>query len=285
MFDNASQLVEAELDGRVRTYDWRKIPTQVTVTGLWFDLAMSPGNPSPKFWFDATPYVAKTISQSQDGGLFHGANVSPSQKVLRVVTGSARTATTLPLTMMLCDYLLYYPSCDDGTTDEQVLDNTVTLPRYTDGKGVQMMAVSIAGRTGGSQFRVKYTNQDGVTGQLSPIVTQNSSAAVGQLQGNSVNNNISASPFIPLASGDSGVRKIESVTMLTSDVGLFSLVLVKPLARFQINTISAALEKDYYVTSCEVPEIKDDAFLGWLCQPLGSISGTLLRGDIKVVWR
>jgi len=75
------------------------------------------------------------------------------------------------MTAVLLDYLLYYPSIDDGTLDEQVMDNTVTLPRYTDGKGVQMMAITTGVRTGGQTFQVKYTNSDGVAGRLSSICT------------------------------------------------------------------------------------------------------------------
>ena len=50
---------------------WRKVPSQVTTAGYWFDLSLSPGNPVPKYWFDATPLIAKAIYQSTDGGLFH----------------------------------------------------------------------------------------------------------------------------------------------------------------------------------------------------------------------
>ena len=149
---STKQIVDAELNGKTRRYTWRKTPSQTTTAGLWFDLAMSPGNPAPKYWFDAPPLIAKAISQSADGGIFHGANVSPEQQYLRLMTAMTATATALPMNMTLCDYLLYYPSCDDSTTDPQTMDNSVTLPRYTDGKGVQMLAVSVAGRTGGQQF-------------------------------------------------------------------------------------------------------------------------------------
>ena len=46
------------------------------------------------------------------------------------------------MSIILADYLLYYPTIVDGNTDPQVMNNTVTLPRYTDGKGVMMMAVT-----------------------------------------------------------------------------------------------------------------------------------------------
>lgn len=277
-------VVDSELEGRVRRYTWRKTPSQATQAGIWFDLALSPGNPAPKYWFDAPPAIAKAISQSQDGGLFHGANVSPSTKYLRLTTSLTTTATALPLTMYLCDYLLYYPSIDDSVTDAQVMDNTVTLPRYTDGKGVQILAVSVAGRTGGQQFTVNYTNSDGVAGRVSEIVTQNAFAAIGTIVTSATATSLSGNPFIGLQDGDSGVRSIESVTMLGPDVGLFTLILVKPIAQTTIKEITAPYEKDYLLYSGSLPEIEDDAYLNFLCLPQGTLAATALIGDIKVIW-
>jgi len=178
MIRGIKNVIDAELEGRMNTYNFRKNPSQVTTQGLWFDLALSPGNPIPKYWF-GTPLTATVISQSIDGGFFHGANVSPSKKYLRKLMLSSTSATGLPMNVMLCDYLMYYPLVDDGTTDEQVMDNTATLTRYTDGDGVQVMAVSVAGRTGGQDFFINYTNSEGIAGRISKTVRQNNSAALG----------------------------------------------------------------------------------------------------------
>ena len=284
MITGIKQLVDAELDGKVRQYTWRKTPSQVTTAGLWFDLSMSPGRPVPKYWFDAPPAIAKQISYSADGGLEHGGGVSPSEKYLRLTTSLATAATALPLTMILCDYLLYYPSIDDSVTDEQIMDNTVTLPRYTDGEGVQVIAVSVAGRTGGSSFYFTYTNSDGVSGRVSRTVFQNSAAALGTLQANGVNNNASSMPFIGLQAGDSGVRSIDSVVMINADVGLMTLILVKPIGTSVIREITAPVEKDYFLEAGVIPQIYDDAYLSFLCLPQGTLAATALMGDIKVIW-
>lgn len=283
--NNIKGMVDAELDGKVRRYMWRKNPSQATSAGAWFDISMSPGNPPPKYWFDAPPGVAKAISQSQDGGLYHGANVSPSNKYLRLFTTNAYgTATGLPMTCYICDYLLYYPSIDDSVTDPQILDNTVTLPRYADGQGVQVIAVSVAARTGGQSFSFSYTNQDGVSGRTSQTVVQNASTAVGQIVTSATATNASANPFIGLQGSDTGVRSIESITMTGADVGLFSLILVKPLAQTIIKETTAPYEKDFFIYSQALPIIKDDAFLSFVCLPTNSIASQLYGGDIKVIW-
>lgn len=156
---NVKSLVDAELNGQRRYSEFVKNVTQVTTQGLWYDLSGAAGNPRAKQWFDSAPLTAAAIRQSTDGGIYHGAAIGSSQtKYLRFIRAACASATPLPMHLMLCDYLIYYPTVEDGTTDEQVMDNTVTLPRYTDGKGVQMMAVTISSRTGGQQFSVKYTN-------------------------------------------------------------------------------------------------------------------------------
>jgi len=285
MIQGINQLVQAELDGKERRYTWRKTPSQVTTAGLWFDLSMSPGRPVPKYWFDAPPAIAKTISYSQDGGLEHGGGVSPSEKYLRLTTGIATASTALPLTMILCDYLLYYPSIDDSNLDPQPMDNTVTLPRYSDGEGVQAIAVSVAGRTGGASFYFTYTNQDGVSGRTSQTVVENSAAALGTIVTSSTATlNGSGNPFIGLQDGDTGIRSIDSVQMLSADVGLFTLILVKPLGTSVIREITAPVEKDYFMESGVIPRIYDDAYLSFLCLPQGTLAATALMGDIKTIF-
>ncbi len=101
---------------------------------------------------------------------------------------------------------------------------------------------------------------------------------------NSINNNIAALAFCGLQSGDTGVRSIESVTMLGADVGLFALVLVKPIASTLIRGIDAPVEIDYYIHKNELPIIQDDAFLNFICLPNGSLAATALIGDLKCVW-
>lgn len=294
-FKTIGEVVDAELSGKVREYIWRKVPSQATTIGIWFDLSMSPGMPTPKYWFDAAPLTAKAIAQSTDGGFFHGANVSPSEKYLRSITVQAvasNTSNVSPMNAILLDYLLYYPSVDDGTTDEQVMDNTITLPRYTDGKGVQMMAVTTGARTGGQSFFVKYTNQDGVTGKITPNCIQNAAAYIGAITNSDRAIVGSVGWMIPLADGDTGVRAVESVTMNGVDVGLFSIILVKPIAQTcfreagisTAGTVSTPFEKDFLIPTGDLPKIYDDAFLNMVVMPQTTLATTQLRGSLKVIW-
>lgn len=278
-------VVDAEIAGQARFYEFVKNVTQTTTARVWYDLTGSSGNPRAKQWFDAAPLAAAQIRQSTDGGIFHGASVSPAIKYLRMLRLACASATPLPMPVILCDALLYYPTIEDGTTDPQVMDNTLALPRYTDGEGVQMMAVTIASRTGGQSFTVSYTNSDGTAGRTTPAVVQNAVAAPGTITTSATATaNTSGGPFIPLQSGDSGVRSVESVTMSGSDTGFFALVLVKPIAQSVIRGIDAPYEKDMLLMGSELERVQDDAFLTLLAMPNGSLSSLAVRGAIRTIW-
>lgn len=280
-FRNIAELVDAELAGQSRFSTWRKQPTQTTAAGIWFDLSSSPGNPVPQY-YAASPGVSVAMRQSTDGGLFHGGAVAPMQKVVRKIMAMTVASPAVPMPMILLDYLMYYAFIDESTTDEQPLTNSVTLPRSTSGVGVQMMAVVVAGHTGGQQFFVTYTNSNGVPGRISQVATMNAQAVNGTIVTSS--SKASAGPFIGLQAGDSGVRSIDSVTMIGIDIGLFTLVLVKPLSQMSIRGIDAPVEIDCLRDFSQLPVVADDAYLNFIVHPNGTLANAPIHGYIELVW-
>lgn len=285
-FLNHRELIEAVEGGQTTVFGFRKAPTQVTGTNIWFDLSMSPGNPNPNY-YAASPLVAKRLAQSSDGGIFHGATPGAGRtKHLRRLMALVSTPTTaLPLPMILCDYLLYYPFVDMSSTDAQVMTQSENLSRYTDGAGVQIMAVEVASQIGGVQFNVTYTNSSGVAGRVTPTVRCNTQTSVGTIITTAAATSGCSGPFMPLQAGDTGVRSIEACTFLAGDVGLVSLVLVKPLAMLGVYDLRAPAEKDFVLDNpATLPRIEDDAYLNLICLPSGSISSGQILGTIETVW-
>lgn len=287
-FINARRMAEAEDAGAYLYASFRKQPTQTTGAGIWFDLSMSPGNPAPNYYI-GSPGVFVPLKQSTDGGLRHGGAVNSlgKKKFLRKLMALTPTAAATPLPMILLDYIGFYGFIDESVLDEQFLDNTTPLPRYADGQGVQMMPIVVAGQTGGQPFTVNYTNQDGVAGRITPSVTMSTQFVNGtvlhSVQAAAANEN--NGPFLPLQIGDTGVRSVESVTIGgIGDVGLFSLVLVKPLATFALRGIDAPTEIDYLTDMASMPEIKDDAYLNFIALPNGTLSGAPIHGIIETSW-
>lgn len=272
-------------DGRGHYSFWRKTPSQTTTSGIWFDMSMSPGNPGPQY-YAASPLVAQQMKRSTDGGIFHGPNITPDTKYLKRFLVMSAAATGLPMPFILADYLLYYPFIDTGTNDQQDMDNSLTLPRYTDGNGVQMMAVSVAAGSGTSPtFTVSYTNSLGVSGRTSQPQVLNTATANGSIVTSGTGAAASAGCFIGLQDGDTGVRSVESVTFTSgTDVGLFALVLVKPLITSSLLEQTAPCEVECLPHQAQLPRIYDDAFLSLITLPRGSLSGVAFHGEIETIY-
>ena len=287
-FANARQLADAVDAGRYLYASFRKQATQTTGAGIWFDLSMSPGNPAPNYYI-GSPNVFVPLKQSTDGGLRHGGGVNAAgqKKFLRKLMALTPTSTAAPLACKLLDYVGFYGFIDESVLDEQAMDNTTPLPRHVTGTGVQMMPVVVAGQTGGQTFTVNYTNQDGIAGRITPAVTMSTQFVNGTIlhslgAGAAYANN---GPFLPLQTGDSGVRSVQSVTIGgVGDVGLFALVLVKPLATFSLFGIDAATEVDYFTDMASMPEIVDDAYLNFIALPNGTLSGAPIHGLLETTW-
>ncbi len=284
-FKRFADIIKAYDTGNSHYTTFRKIPSQATTAWVWFDLSMSPWNPVPQY-YAASPMIGQVMSLSNQWGFWHGGDVSPKWKYLAKSTLIASYPNAV-WPFILADYLYYYPFVDEGITDEQPVDNTTPMTRYTDWNGVQIMAVSVAGRTGGARFKVKYTNQDWVEWRITPIHITNSAPANGSIittQTTGITTWNRTSPFLTLEWLDTGVRKVESVTMLDADVWLFALVLVKPLMNTCMVGIDAPVEVDYIRDRSSLIEIKHDAFLSFITMPLGSLTWVSLLWDFTFIF-
>lgn len=278
--------MDAENAGQLNIFSFRKVPAVVTAQGTWYDYSMAPGNPAPQY-YAAAPLTAQTMTRSGDGGLYHGLDVAPAAKYLRRLLISCVTAGGAVQRFTLLDYLMFYPFVDMGTADPQPLTNVQTLPRYTDGEGVKVMAVLVAPHSlVGDTFFVTYTNQDGVAGRVTPLHNMTNAVSVnGTILTTAQSSAGRIGPFLALQAGDTGVRSIESVQCTAgTDVGLFTLVMVKPLASISLREITAPVEKDFYLDDKVLPVIEDDAYLNFISCPMGSLTGAALNGIIETVW-
>ncbi len=280
--NNLKDIVDNIEAGKYGISTWRKSPSGVTPTGLWYDLSMAPGNPIPQY-YASTPLIGVTMSK-RDSGLNYNSGSLSQKTYLKSLTVMATAATAIPMRLKMLDYLIFYPFIDEGTTDEQILSGSPT--RYTDGAGVQIMAVSVAGRAGGAKFTIKYVNQDGVEDRVTQIVTENTTSITGNIVTSNAATLGSVGPFIPLQAGDTGVRRIQSVTMIGVDVGLFTLVLVKPIGDVQIIETTAPVEKNFIEgNGLVLCEIKPDAYLNFICLPKGTLAATAMHGTIETFWK
>lgn len=277
-FSSIKDYVDSEESGKHTISGFRKAATtSLGAAGIWVDFSVYAGNPKPNF-YASEPLAAATLNGNF--GIYHGQNVTTSKFLKRVTIPTPHG--TPPHVYMLCDYLLYYPFIDGDETSEQALTNTVTLPRYTDGVGVQAFLVSQSTYVGGQTYSINYTNSDGVSGQVSRLVTPASSSGVaGTLLMPAVN----SSCFIPLQDNDKGIRSVQSITMNGPNGGLHALVLAKPIAMVKASQANAPVEKDFLTETAVMPKIENGAYLSFLVfNSVNTGANFVIFGSLETVW-
>lgn len=281
-FKNYRQLGDAVINGQIHTCHFRKAPpaSTVTVAGNWFDLSMVGSNPLPNYYASA-PLEAAVLNGFR--GIFHGDDKAPQRKTMIEASLCTPSAAFLG-TYKLLDYVLYYSFVDTDSTDQQDMVNTTPLPRYTSGQGLRAMLVAVAPTVGGGSFTYSYINQDGIP-KTSPVISCNVTAAnIGTLITSQQATAAAGTLFLRMADGDTGIRSITSITMITPHGGLATLVLVRPLADLSILEINVPTERSYLIEHPSMPMIEDGAYLNFVLNCTGNISSGLVTGRITFVW-
>lgn len=215
----------------------------------------------------AAPRFMPYVDQTRQGGIYHGGNVSTDTKHVLSIGGMS-ASTFAPCTMMLVDMLGAYPRLDGNSASVQNLNNTNTLQRYANGKGVR--AFVVASTTMGAvahNIALDYTNDQGTAGRgLGATVAGTASAISTHIahSGTAANN---YGPFLPLAAGDNGIRSVQSfrLSAATGTANTFyNLVLAKPLCAVNITSASIWGERDLLNQLPSLPQVQDGAYLAWL---------------------
>ena len=288
-FANFEAINKAYEAGRVTISGFRKLVSSTTATGVWMDLSMTGGGPPPNY-YASTPLIWSTLKQSIDNGIYHGGAVSPkSKRIKSLMIASSIVTTSVPSTFILCDYLGYIPFIEMIGSVEPIGSG---LSRYTDGVGVQAMAVLVAPQAGGAIFNLTYTSPQR-SGRTSKNMICNTSAVNGSIITThpTMTATYSSSPFIGLQDGDTGIKSVQSINWVTEDVGLIAIVLVKPLAEISLYHSTAGpviypqTEKDFALDNIGIlPEVKDDAYLNLICMPNGTLATAVIHGMLETIW-
>lgn len=281
------QLIAALSAGKTWRVDWNKITGAAAYTaGRWYDLSPLNGTPIANTW-SGTALNAQVPSEASGFSMYHGGNVSTLVKNVLNMGAVSVVATAVPGTLMLVDMCLYYPGINMNLATAQTLVNTSTLTRYTNGEGLRPYLV-VTATTGATAHNVamSYTNQAGTAGRTLPVtVACTASAIVPHI----THSGVAASnygPFLPLASGDQGVRSVQTVTIsAASGSGTAALVLAKPLATIPITTAGVYAERDMLNQLPSLPVVQDGACLTWLFFPgAATAASTTIIGNIQTVW-
>ncbi len=283
-------LIAAISAGQRWRTDFNKITGASAYTaGRAYDMTNLTGHPVANAWAGTALAFRECDESTGNGtqifGIRHGGNVSTDVKNLLNMGAITTAATGIPSTLLLVDIEGYWPGISNNTTSAQNLTGTPSL-RATNGEGCRLYWVQTAAAGATAQnISLSYTDQAGNTGNTLPVtVAMTASAIVGHIShaGVAANN---YTPFLPLASGDYGVRNVASVTFSAANTGTGALVLAKPIMEIPLGVASLYHNKDMLSQTPSLPVIPDEACLGFILIAGGAVAAsTTFAGHLETAW-
>jgi hypothetical protein len=164
-FRSVAEVANAVEQGRhhIQHFFRTGVPGSFGTSNIFGDASIGSSGPPVYNAYLGTALEATQLIGQRNQGIYTGPTLPTQERyLLSVSLTQAGTGGFFPSVYFL-DYLMFYPYIDCDSVDEQILDNPVSLPRYTDGEGVRMAFFSQTPSTGaGNSITVNYTNQDGV---------------------------------------------------------------------------------------------------------------------------
>lgn len=220
----------------------------------------------------ATPTTASACSVATAGSLGQ-VNSSGVQRIAQVAASMGNSGY-----LLICDRLSHQGGLSGTVTTAQTTNlPTAALPRYTSGEGVwaALEIYTLIGTTG-TTVTASYTNQSGTSGRTSyaTVIGNTGFREVGRLL------------LLPLQEGDTGVRSVESVTVLatTGTAGAFGVTLFRPLLALPIPNLGSQqfLFDAVQNLSCLLPVVENDACLFYAVVPNTTSTG-IIQNAIRFV--
>lgn len=261
-----------------------------TGDGHWQDWSYASGQPA----YDARIGDALTFTPfnaSRNDALFFPAisqNYTRhlSQFQLYVTAGGVGQ---LSVECELYDLLGVYPLIDGDNTDPQPMENTESLPRYSDGVGVRAILVNhiAPAVAAGSPAVIGYLDSDDV---LRTVTVYTTLFGVGKAAFSIEVTGVSTGAlYLPL--DGAGVKSITDIQFTTAPGGLWCIYLVKPIQRVNWRGGLAAVTQTIFTEknicaqdSYALPRIYDNACLGFFYMPNGSARTVAMFGTATFIW-
>ena len=289
-FSSMDDLVSEITSGKFNRNDWNKITGAAAYTaGRWYDFSGLAGTPVANA-FAGTALAWRTCDETtgngtQIFGLPHGGNVSADTKHILNVQAITGVATGVPGQLMLVDLQGYWPGISNNLATAQTLTGTPTL-RYSNGAGCRLFFVQTATNGATAQnIAVSYSNTVPTSGRTLPVTVAMTASTIAphiSHSGTAANN---YGPFLPLASGDTGVSTVATVTFSAANTGTGALCLARPLLTLPLTTVSVAAERDLLNQLPSLPRVMDGACLVWLYfAGAATAASTNFYGSVESAW-
>lgn len=277
MIRTVADVEAAVTNGRTWYGMYRRAGPAMSV-GIFSDLSYAAGIPVANY-YASTPLVSATLDSGIDLGPEPAAGMS---KYLYRATVVPTVAVGIAEFEMV-DVVLYYPFVD-GDGGEQLMTNTVALPRYS-GENCRIMVVSQGLGLSVVEADVTYVNC--ANEQKTVRVNLNLAAPAGQLCSSFATGSVlyPCGPFLPMAAGCRGVKSIVSVNYLSAGAGIQAFCIVRPVASFgMFEATVAPVEVDFLSDrTFKLPILPSGTYLTLLARGTTAATPSLI-GAFQTIW-
>lgn len=286
---SSKDLADALFEGRFHIQRFLKNAGS-TGDSHWQDWSYASGQPAYDARIGDALSFTPMVAAGNDAVYFPSMDSGQERKLIELAVYTTAGGTgQLTVDYQMHDLLGVYPLIDGDSTDQQLLDNTQTLPRYATGAGVQMVLVNhiAPAITAGCLATINYVDMNN-TARSTQVYT--ATYGVGKASWALNTAGTSTGPlYIPIEGG--GVKSITDITFATPPGGLWCLYLVQPISYINWQGGLAAVTQTVFteknsalVDSFSFPTIYDGAWLGFFYMPNGSSRSVATFGTATFVW-
>lgn len=223
---------------------YSRTTARTSVANVWFNVFDLAGNPG-----------AGTLAGTSTAAGVVPTDATAGCPIIGFSTGSGYLATvdfsnTVACRLMIYDMLFkagaYAFNANTALSSQPSFSSRI--PGGTDYTGLQIWVEAVTAGTLVQNVTVTYMDQDGNTGASTGAVASSAALTVGKMF------------QLPLASGDSGVQKIENVQGTVASAGTFNVLVLRPLWSGRVAVANAG--DCHALDRTGLPQVWTDSALG-----------------------
>lgn len=275
-------------NGKTDTVITQKTLSVAGTAGAWTLLGPHGGTPLASVYTGTDLNFIPTDDTWAEGALYHGGDVAPATKHFLSAGANVVAAAGAPWFLMAIDMVGFVPltTTNVSTTGTKTVTMTAIgssaakVDRYANGVGLRMfVAADTAMGANAPTCIINYLDQRGVPG-ATPSFTSTASMGIGGL----LNTGAAANkwnPFLPLATGGTGVSDIVSLVWAGTAhaSGTVIIGLCKPLWCIPVPATGLYTKVDFVNALPSLRQIKDGANIQFLMFQTGA---TTIYGTVFV---
>jgi len=272
-------ITQITTNGKYGTTIFQKTLPAAGVAGAWTDLGNAAGIPVAATYGAADLTFTATDDTWSEGALYNGGDVDPATKHFLSAGAACVAAAGAPWFIMAVDEVGYVKlsTTNVSTTGAKTVTMTAIgssgakVDRYANGEGLRMY-MSASGTMGANAPTciVNYLDTGGASGATTTFTSTASTTSGAILNTGAAANKYN--PFLPLATGDTGVSDIVNVTWAGTAhaSGTVILHLVKPLWTIPVPATGLYNKVDFVNALPSFPKIPDGANIRFILFQTGA---------------